>query len=125
MWVNAQRDGRPAEYTWRPLFNAAKFGSDAHFYMQCSNAAKTRNQLKFGGVPQTNEMISAATGPKFTIVWLHLEDILLLNRFFPIVYTCLSWEYISRQSCAMVSKCRIFGGFWVLHFQRAHFRLAL
>jgi len=23
MWVNAQRDGRPAEYMWRPLFNAA------------------------------------------------------------------------------------------------------
>jgi len=25
MWANAQRDGRPAEYRWRPLFNAAKF----------------------------------------------------------------------------------------------------
>jgi len=23
MWANAQHDGRPAEYTWRPLFNAA------------------------------------------------------------------------------------------------------
>jgi len=26
MWANAQRDGRPAEYRWRPQFNAAKFG---------------------------------------------------------------------------------------------------
>jgi len=26
MWANAQRDGRPAQYRWRPLFNAAKFG---------------------------------------------------------------------------------------------------
>jgi len=26
MWANAQRDGRPAEYRWRPLFNATKFG---------------------------------------------------------------------------------------------------
>jgi len=26
MWTNAQRDGRPAEHKWRPLFNAAKFG---------------------------------------------------------------------------------------------------
>jgi len=26
MWANAQRDGRPAEYRWRPLLNAAKFG---------------------------------------------------------------------------------------------------
>jgi len=26
MWANAQRDGCPAKYRWRPLFNAAKFG---------------------------------------------------------------------------------------------------
>jgi len=26
MWANAQRDGRPADYRWRPLFNAAKIG---------------------------------------------------------------------------------------------------
>jgi len=26
MWANAQRDGGPAEYRWRPLFNAAKYG---------------------------------------------------------------------------------------------------
>ena len=26
MWTNAKRDGLPAEYRWRPLFNAAKFG---------------------------------------------------------------------------------------------------
>jgi len=26
MWVNAQPDGRPVERSWRPLFNAAKFG---------------------------------------------------------------------------------------------------
>jgi len=26
MWANAQRDGRPVEYRWCPLFNAAKFG---------------------------------------------------------------------------------------------------
>ena len=25
-WANAQRDGRPAKYRWRPLFKAAKFG---------------------------------------------------------------------------------------------------
>jgi len=26
MWANAKRDGRPAKYRWRPVFNAAKFG---------------------------------------------------------------------------------------------------
>ena len=34
----------------------------------CSNAAKTRNPLKFAGVPQTGKPISAARGPKFTIL---------------------------------------------------------
>ena len=48
----------------------------------CSNAAKTRNPLKLPGVPQTNETISAASRPKFTILWGHLEEILLLNKFF-------------------------------------------
>ena len=42
--------------------------ADAHYYMPCSNAAKTRNRLKFAGVPQTTGMISAASGPKFTIL---------------------------------------------------------
>jgi len=56
----------------------------------CSNAAKTRNPLKFAGVPQTNATISAASGPKFAILWGHVEEILLLNKFFPIVDTCLS-----------------------------------
>ena len=74
MWADAKRDGRPAEYQWRPLFNVAKFGwrrlLDA--VQPCSNAAKTRNPLKFAGVPQTNERIWAA----------NVEDILLLNKFF-------------------------------------------
>ena len=60
MWANAQRDGRPAEYRWCPLFNAAVW--------LCSNAAKMRNPLKLPGVPQTNETISAASEPKFTIL---------------------------------------------------------
>jgi len=60
MWANDQRDGSPAEYRWRPLFNAAIW--------LCGNAAKTRNLLKFAGVPQTNETISATSRPKFTIL---------------------------------------------------------
>jgi len=67
MWANAQHDGRAAEYRWHPL---------------CCKAAKTRNPLKFAGVPQTNDMISAASGPKFTILWGHAEKILLLNKLF-------------------------------------------
>jgi len=86
--------------------------ADAHYKMPSSNAAKTRNRLKFAGVPQTTGSISAASGPMFTIVWEHVEDILLLNNFFPIVDTCLSCEDIGRQSCTMVPRLAIFGDFF-------------
>ena len=81
MWANAQRDGRPAEYRWRPLLKAAVWLTPTT-RVPCSNAAKTRNPLKLPGVPQTNEMISAACGPKFSILCGHVEEILLLNKFF-------------------------------------------
>jgi len=67
MWAIAQRDGRPAEYRWCPLFNAAVWLTPTT-RVSCSNAAKTRNPLKLPGVPETNERISAASGPKFTIL---------------------------------------------------------
>jgi len=38
--------------------------------------------LKFVGVPQTPEPISAVSGPKFTILSGHVEEVLLLNKFF-------------------------------------------
>jgi len=77
----------------------------------CSNAANTRNPLKFTGVPQTRQHISAASGPKFTVLSEHVEEVLLFNKFFPIVDMCLSCEDIVRQSCTMVPRWRIFGDF--------------
>jgi len=47
----------------------------------CSNAAKMQNPLKLARVRQTNETISAPSGPKFTILWRHVGEILLLNKF--------------------------------------------
>ena len=67
MWASAQRDGRSAEYRWRPLFNAAVWLTPTTTE-PCSNAAKTQNPIKFAGVPQTCQQISAAGGPKFTIL---------------------------------------------------------
>jgi len=110
MWASAQRDGRPAEYRLRPLLNEA-FWLTPTTRVPFSNAAKTRNPLKLPGVPQTNETISAANGPKFTILFGHVGEILLLNKFFPIVDTCLSCEDIARQSCVMVRRWRCFTSF--------------
>jgi len=81
MWANTQCDGRPVEYRWRLLFNATEFGTPITT-VPCSNAAKTQNPLKFAGVPQTSRPISATSGLKFTILCRHVEEILLLNKFF-------------------------------------------
>ena len=121
MWANAQRDGRPAEYTRRPLFNAAVW--------LCSNAAKMRNPLKFVGVPQINETISAASGPKFTILWGHVEEILLLSKFF--FSDCRYMPYLRRYSPTMLCDgaqmaifCIIFASCISSEPRAAHFRPA-
>ena len=112
IWANAQRDGRPAEHRWRPLFNAAKFGWRSLLYCcAVTLAAKTRKTLKFGGVPQTGKPISAASRPKFTILWGHVDDISLLNKFFSDCRYCLRCEDIARQSCAMVPRWRFLATF--------------
>jgi len=38
MWANAQRDGRPVEYRWRPVLNAAVWLAPTA-RLPCSNAA--------------------------------------------------------------------------------------
>jgi len=45
MWANAQRDGRPVEYRWRPLFNAAVWLTPTT-RLPCSNAAKDANPVE-------------------------------------------------------------------------------
>ena len=42
MWANAQRDGHPAEYRWRPLFNDAKFGR--HPLLECRAVTLPRRE---------------------------------------------------------------------------------
>jgi len=66
-------------------------------------------------------------------LWGHLEEILLLNKFFPIVNTCLSCEDIARQSCAMVPCWRflvtflrpVFSASRVQHIADLHSKFAL
>jgi len=92
--------------------------------MPCSNAAKTQNPLKFVGVPQTPEPISAVRGPKFTILSGHVEEVLLLNNLFPIIDMCLSCEDVARQSCAMVARWRFFASCISSEPRAARFRPA-
>ena len=63
-----------AKFGWPPVNDVADGRS--------ANEVKTPNPLKLAGVPQTPEPISAASGLKFTILWGHVEEILLLNKFY-------------------------------------------
>jgi len=98
--------------------------ADAHYWMPCSNAAEMRKPLKFAGVPQTHQQISAVSRPKFTILSGHVEEVLLFNKFFLIVDTCLSSKDIARQRCAMVSKWQFFASCISSEPRAAHFRPA-
>jgi len=112
MWANAQRDGRPA----LPNIGGALCSmpqSLADTLLLCSKAAKTRRLLKFGGVPHTGQPISAVSRPKFTILWRHVEDILLFNKFFAIVDMCLrSLRRYSPTKLCDGSQMAIFGDFF-------------
>ena len=117
MLANAQRDGRPAEHRWCLLFNSAKSGWRPLLYAVQSRCQEAKPVEICRGA-QTPETISGVSGLTFTILWGHVEDILLLSNF-PIVDMCLSCEDTARQSCAMVPRWRFLATFCVLYFQRA------
>ena len=81
MWANAQRDGRPAEYRWRPLFNAAKFGWRP--LLECRAVTLPRRETRWNlqGCPKLANRSQPLAG-RLTILWGHVEEILLLNKFF-------------------------------------------
>ena len=59
--------------------------ADAHYWSAVHNVAKTRNPFKLAVEPQTTGPISAASEPNSAEVHHivgHVEDILLLNKFF-------------------------------------------
>jgi len=106
MWANAQRDGHPAEYRWRPLLNSAKSGwrpllecgavtppwHETHWnYLGCPKLTKWSQPLVGRSSPYCEDM--------WRIYWC-------LTNLFLIVHTCLSCEDIARQSYAMVSRWR-------------------
>ena len=127
MWANDQRDGRPAKCRWRPLFNAAKFGWSP--LLECRAVMLPRretcwNLLGCRKLPNRSQ---------FAILWGHVEEVLLLNKFFPVVNTCLSYEDSAQQSCAMVHRWRFFASFLrpvfpasrVKHISDLHSKFAL
>jgi len=52
MWANAQRDCRPVEYWWRPLFNAAKFGGRLLLECRAVTLPSRETRLNYVGCPK-------------------------------------------------------------------------
>jgi len=72
MWANAQRDGHPAEYRWRPLFNTAKFGW--HPLLECRAVMLPRRETHWNlqGCPKlanrTQALVSRSS-PYYQDMW--------------------------------------------------------
>jgi len=107
MWANAQRDGRPAEYRWRPLFDAAKFSWRP--ILECCAVTLPRRETRWNlqgspKLPDRSQPLVGRSSPYCGNMWCRW---CCLTGFFPIVDMCLSCEDIryNRQSCAMWRRC--------------------
>jgi len=124
MWANAQRDGRPAEYRWRHLFNAAKFGWRP--LLQCRAVMLPRcetrwNLLGYPKLANGSQPLVGQSSPYCGDMW---RRCCCWTSFFPIVDTCLSCEDTARHIFAMVPKWRFFASCIFSEPRVAHFRPA-
>jgi len=104
LWANAQRDGRPAEHRWRPLFNAAKFGWRSLLYCRAVTLPRRESRWNLQGCPiliNRSQPIVGRSSPYCEDMW---STYCCLTSFFPIVDMCLSCRDIARQICAMVPR---------------------
>ena len=129
MWANAQRDGRPAEYRWRPLFNAAKFGWRPLLECRAVRLPRRETRWNLQGCPKLtkrSQLLVGRSSPYYQDMW---RRYCCLTIFFPIVDTCLSSEDIARQSCVMVPKWRflrpVFAASHVQHVSDLHSKFTL
>ena len=106
MWANTQRDGRPAEYRWHPLFNPAKFGWRP--LIECHAVTLPRRETRWSllgccKLPDGSQPLVVLSSPYCGDMW---RRYCCLISFFPIVDTCLSCKDIAWQICAMVHRWR-------------------
>jgi len=129
IWANAHRDDHPAEYTWRPLFKAAKFGWRPLLEWCVVTLPRRETRWNLQGCPKLangSQPLVCRSSPYYQDMW---RRYCCLTSFFPIVDTCLSSEDIARQSCAMVPNgdflCPVFSASRVQHISNTHSKFAL
>jgi len=110
MWANAQRDGRRAEYRWRPLLRRKVWLSPT---TRCCAVTLPRRETSWNlqGCPKLvnrSQPLVGRSSPYCEDMW---RRYCCLTSLFPIVDTCLSCKDIARQSCAMVPRWRFLATF--------------
>ena len=111
MWANAQRDGRPAKYRWRPLFNAAKCGWRPLLEYRTVTLPRRETRWNLLGCskpPKRSQPLVDQSSPYCGDIW---RTHCCLTSFYPIVDMCLSCKDIVPQSCAMVPRWRFLATF--------------
>jgi len=124
MWADVQRDGRPAEYRWRPLFNAAKYGWRPLLEYRAVTLPRCETRWNLHGCPKLTNWSQPLVGRSWPYCGHIWRRYCCLTSFFLIVDMCLSCEGIARQSCAMVHRWRFFASCIFSKPRAAHFRPA-
>jgi len=129
MWANAQRDGRPAEHMWHPLFNAAKFGWRLPLEVRAVSLPRRETRWNLQGcpkLPDRSQPLVGLSSPYCEDMWRRYW---CLTSFFPIVDTYLCCEDTARQICAMVNRRRflrpVFSASHVQHVSDLHPKFAV
>jgi len=97
MWANAQRDGRPVEHRWRPLFNAAKFGWRPLLESCAVTLPRRETRWNLQGCPKLVNRSQPLVGRSSSYYQYMWRRYCCLTSIFSIVDTCLSSEDIARQ----------------------------
>jgi len=111
-----QCDGRPAEYRWRPLFNAAKFGWRPLLEYCAVTLPGSETHWNYQGchkLPDRSQPLVGQSSPYCDDIW---RRYCCLTSFFPIVDTCLCCKDIARQKLCGGAQM---ANFCVLYFHRA------
>ena len=113
MWANAQRDGRPAKYRWRPLSTPQVWLTPSRPLPECRAVTLPRRETHWNlqvcpKLANGSQKLVGRSSPYYEGTW---RTYCCLTSFFPIVDTCLSGEDIDQQSCGMVPRWRLFGNF--------------
>jgi len=129
MWANAQRDGRPTEYRWRPLFNAAKFGWRPLQEYSAVTLPRRETRWNLQGCPKftnTSQPLVGRSSPYYDNMWKRYRR---FSSFFRLLIHALAAKI---QSEKVVQWCQngdflhsVFSASDVQHISDMHSKFAL